>query len=330
MCVDKSNTQAPSYDDILREQLIEAAENMAGADIGTLNLKIAGTSVRELHKAFQVFGPHRERQKVTIFGSARVQEGTPLYETAVKLAKMMAERGWMTVTGAGPGIMKAGMEGAGRGNSLGVTIQLPFEDSEGAALADAGNVSSMKYFFTRKLMLCKESHAFVCMPGGFGTQDETFEQLTLMQTGKASVAPLVLLDVPGMRYWADWVKWSKKHLVEGGFIDAKDMSFIYVADTPEAAVEHIAQFYSVYDSMRWAGDRLIIRTKTRLSDDHIESLNREFGYLCKVGVIERTGASRGEERDRELLDLHRIALRFDKRNNGGLRLMIDAINVCSC
>jgi uncharacterized protein (TIGR00730 family) len=218
------------------------------------------------------------------------------------------------------------MEGAGWGNSLGVTIQLPFEDSEGAALTEAGNVSSMKYFFTRKLMLCKESHAFVCMPGGFGTQDETFEQLTLMQTGKASIAPLVLLDAPGMSYWSDWMAWCGKHLGDGGFIDKEDLSFLHLAESWEDAADHIARFYSVYDSMRWAGDRLIIRTSSALSDEKLEELNDSFSHLCTRGVIERTVVSRGEERDRELLDYERIALRFDKKNNGGLRRMIDVIN----
>lgn len=324
--MDNENIQSPSYDDVLREQLLEAAENMAGSDIGTLNLKIAGTAFRELHKAFQVFGPHKGKKKVTIFGSARVGEDSVLYSTARSLAGEMAVRGWMTVTGAGPGIMRAGMEGAGWGNSLGVTIQLPFEDSEGAALTEAGNVSSMKYFFTRKLMLCKESHAFVCMPGGFGTQDETFEQLTLMQTGKAGIAPLVLLDADGMSYWSDWMAWCGKHLVDGGFIDKDDLSFLHLAESWEDAADHITRFYSVYDSMRWAGDRLIIRTSSRVSDERLEELNEKFGHLCTRGGIERSVVSRGEERDRELLDYERIALRFDKKNNGGLRKMIDVIN----
>lgn len=322
----KEETKEPSYDEVLRDQLVEAAENMSGSDIGTLNLKIAGTAVRELHKAFQVFGPHRNRKKVTIFGSARVQEGSPLYDTARSLSSEMAQRGWMTVTGAGPGIMRAGMEGAGYGNSLGVTIQLPFEDSEGSIFAGSENVSSMKYFFTRKLMLCKESHAFVCMPGGFGTQDETFEQLTLMQTGKASIAPLVLLDAPDMNYWRDWVEWCQKHLVAEKFVDAADLSFLYLAKNWEDAAEHITNFYSVYDSMRWAGDRLIIRTKRRVSDSILDEINRDFSHVCVRGAIERAVATRGEERDGELLDMDRLALRFNKRNNGDLRRLIDYIN----
>lgn len=316
-----------SYDQVLREQLITAAEDMAQDDVGMLNLKIAGTAVRELHQAFAVFRPFIQRRKVTIFGSARTPEASELYEAARAVAEELSTHGWMTVTGAGPGIMKAGMVGAGESNALGVTIQLPFESSEGAALVDDKYVSSMKYFFTRKLMLCKESHAFLCMPGGFGTQDETFEQLTLMQTGKASITPLVLLDAAAGSYWSSWVDWCRDHLTASGLIDEHDLSLLYVANTPADAVAHIRQFYRNYNSTRWAGGRLVVRLTKGPSPAQLLDLNERFGHICTSGAIEVCGPSRAEEYDQELLDLPRISLVFDKKSNGELRELIDHVNL---
>ena len=316
-----------SYDQVLREQLITAAEEMAQDDVGMLNLKIAGTAVRELHQAFAVFRPFIQRRKVTIFGSARTPEDSELYEAARAVAAELSTHDWMTVTGAGPGIMKAGMVGAGESNALGVTIQLPFESSEGAALVDDKYVSSMKYFFTRKLMLCKESHAFVCMPGGFGTQDETFEQLTLMQTGKASITPLVLLDSVSGTYWSSWFDWCRDHLVAAGLIDKHDMSLLYVTNTPADAVAHIKQFYRNYNSSRWAGGRLVVRLSKRPSSEQLQDLNEKFGHICTSGSIEECGPSRAELYDQELLDLPRISFAFNKKSNGELRELIDHINL---
>lgn len=316
-----------SYDQVLREQLISAAEDMAQDDIGMLNLKIAGTAVRELHQAFAVFRPFIQRRKVTIFGSARIPEDSELYKSAKAVAAELSTHGWMTVTGAGPGIMKAGMVGAGKSNALGVTIQLPFESSEGAALVGDKYVSSMKYFFTRKLMLCKESHAFVCMPGGFGTQDETFEQLTLMQTGKASITPLVLLDAASGTYWSSWFDWCRDHLVAPGLVDKHDLSLLYVANTPADAVAHVIQFYRNYNSTRWAGGRLIIRMSKCPSPEQLRDLNERFGHICSSGVIEICEPSRAEQYDQELLDLPRISLAFNKKSNGELRELIDHVNL---
>lgn len=316
----------PTYQEVLRTQLVENAERLAAADVGTLNLKMASTAVAELHGAFQIFGPYKSRKKVTIFGSARVKPEDALYESAKSLAEGFAERGWMVVTGAGPGIMKAGTEGAGNENALGVTIQLPFESSEGAALIDAERVAAMKYFFTRKLMLCKESHAFVSLPGGYGTQDETFELLTLVQTGKSVPVPLVLLDAPGRRYWAEWVRWVEEHLAEEGLIDKADMHLFHRTDSAQEALQYVEQFYKVYDSSRWSGDRLILRLKTRITDEHLTSLNRDFAHICTEGAIERCEPTRGERMEGEKLDMHRLALRFNPKMNGDLYSLIHAIN----
>jgi uncharacterized protein (TIGR00730 family) len=322
---DKDADSQRTYQDVLRAQLIENAEVLAADDVGTLNLKMASTAISELNGAFRIFRPYVGRQKVTIFGSARVKPGGALYTSALTLAGAFAKDGWMVVTGAGPGIMRAGSEGAGSDNSLGVTIQLPFETSEGAALIDAERVAAMKYFFTRKLMLCKESQAFVSLPGGFGTQDETFELLTLVQTGKSVPIPIVLLDAPGGTYWADWVRWVTKHLVDDGFIDDADCALFFRTDDVRTAKEHIDQFYRVYDSCRWAGSRMVMRLKKEPTQAQLDDLNTEFGAICD-GRIESCDPSRGEVAEQEKLDLHRIAIRLDRKYNGRLRELIDTVN----
>lgn len=314
-----------TYQDVLRAQLVENAEALAADDVGTLNLKMASTAIAELNGAFHIFRPYIDRQKVTIFGSARVKPDGALYTSARTLASGFAKDGWMVVTGAGPGIMRAGSEGAGSENSLGVTIQLPFEASEGAALIDAERVAAMKYFFTRKLMLCKESQAFVSLPGGFGTQDETFELLTLIQTGKSVPVPVVLLDAPGGTYWADWVRWVSVHLVGDGFIDDADCSLFYRTDDVSEAKRHVDQFYRVYDSCRWTGSRMVMRLKKDPTQQQLDALNAAFGAICD-GEIERCGPSRGEVAEQEKLEMHRISLRLDRRYNGRLRELIDIVN----
>lgn len=319
------NTQ-PSYQDVLRARLVENAERLSTDAVGTLNLKMAATALAELHGAFRTFGPHRHRRKVTIFGSARVKPGGALYETARGLASELAADGWMVVTGAGPGIMRAGTEGAGAENALGVTIQLPFESSEAAALIDEDRVAAMKYFFTRKLMLCKESQAFVSLPGGYGTQDETFELLTLMQTGKSVPTPLVLLDAPGGRYWADWVEWVERHLVEGEFVDAPDTSLFYRTDNPADAKRYIDHFYRVYDSCRWSGDTLILRLHKAPTDEQLKEINVAYGHLCTSGHIERCEPTRGERLEGEKLDKARISMQLDRKLNGELHRLIQELN----
>ena len=185
----------------LAEELVSEALGLIADQPDTLDLKIATAALAEMRDAYAMFAPYTNRRKVAIFGSARTNTDDPLYDLTRRLAGRLAERGWMTVTGAGPGIMQAGMEGAGRENSIGVSIRLPFETGANSIIAGDEKHVSMKYFFTRKLMLIKESQGFVCLPGGFGTLDEMFELLTLTQTGKGVPVPIVLLDAPGDPFW---------------------------------------------------------------------------------------------------------------------------------
>src|SRR3954452_817112 len=203
-------------------EILVSAVRLAGDDADRLDLKITNAALKEMRSAFKVFAPYRDVPKVTIFGSARTLPEDPLYHQTRELARVLAERGWMVVTGAGPGIMAAGVEGAGLDHALGVNIRLPFEQEQSDLIA-GDKLVSMKYFFTRKLMLMKESAGFVVLPGGFGTLDEMFELLTLLQTGKAAPAPIVLLDVPGGTYWQAWAQFIREELAKRGLVDENDL-----------------------------------------------------------------------------------------------------------
>jgi uncharacterized protein (TIGR00730 family) len=311
--------------DVLRD-ILRSAVGLAGDDVQRLDLKITATALKEMRAAFAMFRPLEGVPKVTIFGSARTQPDDPLYAQARELAAQLAERGWMVITGAGPGIMAAGTEGAGPGRAIGISIQLPFEETLHQVLTDSGQVVAMKYFFTRKLMLIKESSAFVCLPGGFGTQDETFELCTLLQTGKASPAPVVLLDVPGGTYWRSWFDFVDRELVRAGLVSPFDHDLYLVTDDVTTAVAEVERFWRSYHSIRWVGDRLVVRLRVAPTEDEISGLNEEFSDLLVDGRIEASEPLAAEQSDRDHLDLPRLVMRYDPRAAGRLRALIDALN----
>lgn len=250
-----------------------------------LNLKISDAALAEMREAFGIFTPYQEVPKVTIFGSARTRSEDPLYTQTHQLAAALADDGWMVITGAGPGIMQAAMEGAGRARSIGVSIRLPFEEKPNDVIHGDAKHVSMKYFFTRKLMLVKESQAFVCLPGGFGTLDETFETLTLQQTGKAEPTPIVLLDVPGGTYWQAFASFVEEELVRLGMVGPDDMSRVLVTDSVEDARKEVLGFWRNYDSLRWVGKRLVLRLLAEPTDAEIEQLNDRFGSLRHMCLV---------------------------------------------
>jgi uncharacterized protein (TIGR00730 family) len=321
--LDEAGTRANR--DVLRD-ILRTAVGLAGDDVQRLDLKITAAALKEMRAAFAMFRPLEGVPKVTIFGSARTQSDDPLYEQARDLAEQLARRGWMVITGAGPGIMAAGVEGAGPGRAIGISIRLPFEEALHQTLAESGQVVAMKYFFTRKLMLMKESSAFVCLPGGFGTQDETFELCTLLQTGKASPAPVVLLDVPGGTYWRAWVDLVEQELVAAGLVSPQDHELYMVTDDVAAAVGEIERFWRSYHSIRWVGDLLVIRLRTAPTEREVEQLNAQFGDLLVDGRIEARGPLPAEQSDRDHLDLPRLVMRYDPRAAGRLRALINALN----
>lgn len=312
-----------------RDQLFEilvSGVRLAGDDADRLDLKITNAALKEMRGAFNVFAPYREVPKVTIFGSARTRSDDPLYAQTRSLAAGFAERGWMVVTGAGPGIMAAGMEGAGRENAIGVLIRLPFEAGANEVIAGDDKLIEMKYFFTRKLMLIKESAAFVALPGGFGTLDETYELLTLVQTGKALPVPIVLLDMPGGTYWRGFERFVDEEVLGGGYIGAPDRSLFCVTDSVEATLDEVERFYRNYHSLRYVGDRLVLRLRAEPADDEVAGLAERFADVIVRGTIERTAALPPEVNDDDVVDLPRLVLRFDRHGFGRLRSLIDAIN----
>jgi len=296
---------------------------------GRLDLKIVSASLEEMRAAFRLFAPYVDVPKVTIFGSARTRQQDALYRQTTEVAAALAERGWMAVTGAGPGIMQAAVEGAGPGRSIGVSIRLPFEEHPDEAVQDEPNVVTMKYFFTRKLMLVKESRGFICVPGGFGTLDEMFELLTLQQTGKAEPVPIVLLDAPGGGFWTALERFVDEQLIPTGVISPDDFDRVLVTDSVDAAVGEITGFWRNYDSLRWVGRRLVLRLKSEPTDAQLTSLNARFGDLAPDGGIARTAPLRAERADRDRLDLPRLVLRLDQRRVGDLFRLIRAVNELS-
>ena len=310
----------------LGQQLIESAFALLNDKPNILDLKIAGAALEEMREAFKMFAPFRDVPKVTIFGSARTQMADPLYMQARDVASKLAEAGWMVVTGAGPGIMQAAMEGAGRDNSIGVSIRLPFEQGANPVIAGDVKYVSMKYFFTRKLMLIKESKGFVCLPGGFGTLDETFELLTLTQTGKGLPVPIVLLDTPGDPYWETVHDFVGHQLVERGLVAAADTELYLVTDECQAAVDEVLGFYRNFDSIRYVGHVVVMRLKQAPNDTQLAMLNDKFSSLCAAGGIARATPFEPERRENDKLDLARITFTLANHSSGVLRELIDNVN----
>src|SRR5262245_33367414 len=249
--------------DLIR-RLRQAADQLPSERTAHDDLKILGQTLRELRRAFAVFAPYRTQRKVTVFGSARTPRDAPAYEYAEALGRAMANNGWFVVTGASTGIMEAGHRGAGRERSMGLNIMLPFEQESNDVIRGDHKLVTMKYFFTRKLMFVKECDAVVCLPGGFGTLDEAFEVLTLLQTGKRELMPLVFLDAPGGSYWQDWAAYIHKHLLGGNMISAEDFSLFRLTDSFQAARDEILQFFRIYHSMRYVKQDLVLRLQEPL------------------------------------------------------------------
>src|SRR5437763_345600 len=242
----------------LVQQLKETADKLIRDQANRGDVKLLSTALKELRYAFKVFAPYRQRRKVTVFGSARLAADHPAYAQAVEFSRRMAEARFMVITGAASGIMEAGHVGAGRENSIGVNILLPFEQDANAVIAGDAKLMHLKYFFTRKLLFVKESDAIALFPGGFGTLDEGFEVLTLVQTGKSHLFPIVMVDSPGGGYWGPWQDYVKNVLLKQGMISPEDLALYKVTDSVDEAVDEITRFYRVYHSMRFVKDELVL------------------------------------------------------------------------
>jgi hypothetical protein len=306
--------------------MFETVVGLARTDSDVGDLKIVDTALQEMAEAFEVFGPWRDVRKVTMFGSARTAPEDPIYVLARDLAHRLAEEGWMIVTGAGPGIMAAGTEGAGRDRSFGVNIRLPHEQGANAFIAQDPKLVEMRYFFTRKLMLIKESHAYVVLPGGFGTLDECFELLTLLQTGKAEPAPVVLVETPGGGFWHAWLRFVQEEVVPRGYVSPPDLGFFRIVTSVEDAIAEIQHYYRNYHSARWVGDLLVLRLERLPDDETLAALSAEFADIVVSGRIRATEPLPPERSSGAHLELPRVALRFDKFSYARLRELIDKLN----
>jgi uncharacterized protein (TIGR00730 family) len=313
-----------------RDQLLDilaTVVKLAGDRADRLDLKITSAALKEMREGFQVFAPYRRVRKITMFGSARTLSSDPLYRQARDLAGLLARFEWSTVTGAGPGIMAAGLEGAGPEHAFGINIRLPFEQGANEFIVADPKLVSMKYFFTRKLLLIKESDGYAVLPGGFGTLDEMFELLTLMQTGKAAPAPIVLLEVPGGTYWHAWEHWVAAEVEARHLIEPADRHLYRITDSVEEAAAEILGFYRNYHSMRFVGDILVVRLRCRPTDLELAALSEEFAAITRGGAITALdGPLPAEGRGEDHAELPRIALPFDRFSYARLRLLIDALN----
>ncbi|MGZ8762315.1 MAG: LOG family protein [Acidimicrobiia bacterium] len=290
------------------------------------DLKVANAALKEMRYTFHVFAPYRDALKASIFGSARTEPDDPLYDQTRRLATALTANDWMVITGAGPGIMAAGLEGAGADNSFGVSIRLPFEAATTAFIADDPKLINFRYFFTRKLAFIKESDGFALLPGGFGTLDEAFELLTLIQTGKAQPAPIVLLDVPGGTYWSGWQSFAAAELLERGYISERDLSLVRITDDVATAIEELVGFYENYRSLRFVDGTLVLRMLHAPGGPELAALNRDFADIVVGGQIEKIEATPAELTDDDHPGLERLALRFDRKNWARIRELINRLN----
>ncbi|MFN2526175.1 MAG: TIGR00730 family Rossman fold protein [Actinomycetota bacterium] len=309
----------------LAREIVITALKMGEEQVSRLDRKIVNAALKELRHAFRVFAPYKGVRKVSIFGSARIEVGDPAYVAARQFSRRMADKGWMVITGARPGIMEAGHEGAGGAQSFGVNILLPFEAKPNPVIAEDQKLINFKYFFTRKLTFMKEADAFVLLPGGFGTLDEAFELLTLIQTGKTDLHPVVLLDPPGGDYWSNFDAFIRTELIGRGYLGEDDLYLYRRFDDPEEAVAEIDHFHRVFHSQRIVGRKLILRLNVMPDEDTLAKLSEEFADILSkpIAVVD---ASSSERRDQDVVALPRIALAFDRQHVGRLRLLVDRLN----
>ncbi len=310
----------------LIEELIVTALKMARDKMGTGDLKLMNRSLKELRYAAKIFAPYRDKRKVVVFGSARTVPSEPEAQQAEEFGRQMVANNYMVITGGGDGIMGAAQEGAGAEKSFGLNIRLPFEQRANEWIHGDPKLINFRYFFTRKLNFVKETHAFALFPGGFGTHDEGCEVLTLIQTGKSPIVPIVLLDRPNGHYWETWRRFVTNDLLDQNLISASDLNFFKVTHDIDEAMAEILQFYRNFHSYRWVQDRMVIRVNKRLTAAAIARLNTNFEALLASDKIIQTGALPEEAEDAHLAHFYRIVLIPHRRDFGTMRLLIDAIN----
>lgn len=308
------------------QEIKDTADKLLADGAGRGDIKLLARALKELRYSFRLLRRYRDRRKITIFGSARTAPNSPGYQQAVALGKAFARAGYMVITGAGPGIMEAGHIGAGADLSIGFNIRLPFEQEANEVIAEDEKLVNLNYFFTRKLLFIKETDALVLFPGGFGTLDECYEALTLIQTGKSPVIPIVMVDVPGGAYWEHWRQYTERYLFDAGMISAEDFRLFRIVHSVEDALAEVQSFYRVYHSQRYVRGRLVLRLQKPVADALLERLNREFADILLRGHITRGPAHADEANEPELGELERLYIPFDRKSFGRLRQLIDLVN----
>ena len=288
--------------------------------------KLIHKALAELRESMEMFLPHRGKRKVAVFGSSRVSNSHPNYKLALELAEGLVRQGYQVITGAGGGIMEAANQGAGPGNSFGLNIKLPLKQSANPFIENDPHLLEFKYFFTRKLVFIKESSATVLLPGGLGTLDEGFENLTLFQTGKCMPRPIILLDHKDSNYWDRWMDFISSVVVEQGLADKNDLNLMYRARSAQEAVDQILNYYKVFHSLRYIGDLTVLRLTKALPSDIVKDLNAEFQDIIVKGSLQSTPPHKQELQNKEYLELPRLSLHFDKSGFGRLNQLITAIN----
>jgi uncharacterized protein (TIGR00730 family) len=309
------------------EDIVENALKLLTDVEDSGDVRVIQTTVRELRYAFRLFAPYAHKRKVTIFGSARTAATKQEYQQAAEFGRKIAKAGYMVITGAGPGIMQAGHEGAGKENSFGANIILPWEQSANPIIREDKKLVTFRYFFTRKLIFVRHSDAIALFPGGFGTLDEGYEALTLMQTGKSQLMPLVLIDRPGGTYWKTWDKNVREHLLRDQLIAADDLHLYHITDSTDEAVRIITRFHRNYHSTRWVKDLLVLRLQHAPTATAIAALNEDFADIIPGEPIHTISPAPEEVVNDEFLDLPRIAFGFDRKSYGRLRQLVDALNM---
>jgi len=312
-----------TFEGQLISQLIESSLKLIRDGHDTGQLKLISRSLREMRYAYRVFNTYKGTKRISIFGSARTPESHPDYQAAKTFSAMMADHKWMCITGAANGIMKAGLEGPKKGSSFGLCIRLPFEVPINTVIEGDPKLIIFRYFFTRKLMFISHSDAVAVFPGGVGTLDELFEVLTLIQTGKTTIIPVVLCEGENGIYWHNWQQYLRDHLLKNGWICEADQSLYYKASSPDDAMNHIIKFYKRYHSSRYVKEMLVIRLTETLSDEQVAILNKQYERLIKSGKMEMSSPQPGET---DHLDLPRLVFHHTRVDYGIVRQLIDSIN----
>lgn len=321
-----AKNSASSEGEHLLKEIITTAVKLGRESNDKGDLKLVNNTLKELRYSFRIFSPYRNIKKVIIFGSARSKKNSAEYKMAEVFSSKLTAKGYMIVTGGGPGVMEAGNKGAVAGKDFALNIRLPFEQKPNPYIDEKERLINFKYFFTRKLIFVKETDATALFPGGFGTNDEGFEMITLMQTGKSKPRPIVLMEPAGSTYWVDWMRFVNNHLFKKGYIKKEDFSLFYLAKSVDQAVKYIEDFYRVYHSIRYVAGLTVIRLNRKLSDKTLDFVNQKFKDILTCGEICPALPTKEEIAREECLQLPRLILNFNMHDYGRLCQLIHLIN----